>query len=220
MKERAIIFDMDGVIVDSEALWDDIMVEVMQSLGVPFHKGDAEKTRGLRIDEGMAEWYEKYPWEGETIADVANRITDRVTEAMLKNSKAMPGALDAIRAAKETGYKLAIASSAAQRVIEAVVERFEIEGMDFLYSAEHEKKGKPAPDVYLTTAKKLGVDPTECLAVEDSPNGMKAAKAAGMRSLGVIDSRYVSIDEVAHIADTVETSLVGFTKEKFESLFS
>lgn len=221
MKDKAIIFDMDGVIVDSEGIWDEAMVDVFQSLGLPFKEGDAAETRGLRMDEVVAYWHKKHPWDGASQQDANDMIYERVIQLTREKAAAMPGALDAIVAAHATGAHVAIASSAAQRLIDAVVERFDLKRfMEITHSAEHEAHGKPAPDVYLAVAEKLGVDPANCLAIEDSPNGMRAGKAAGMTVVGVPDPRFTTVEEVQDIAGIIETSLVPFTKERFESLLA
>ncbi len=218
MKNKAIIFDMDGVIINSELLWDTAMTEVMQRTGIVFGKGDAAKTRGLRTDEAVQYWYDIAPWDGVSVHSLAVDICARMIPLIEQEGEAMPGAISAIHAAAQTDALLAIASSSSDAIIQAVVERLNITNIQCLVSAQHEKRGKPAPDVYLTAAKRLGVAPEDCIAIEDSKNGMKSARAAGMKVIGIPDSRFTTVEEVIGLADVVETSLEGFTKERFESL--
>ena len=127
----------------------------------------------------------------------------------------MPGVHHACAIVQRMGYATAVASSSPDVIINAMVERLKLDGLDVLYSAEHEERGKPAPDVYLTTARLLDMEPARCLAFEDSKNGVLSAKAAGMACIAVIDSRYTAPDDVA-AADRVLRSLEEVTEKMVE----
>ncbi len=122
-----------------------------------------------------------------TDAEVAGMIIDRVIAHVKAEGQPMPGVTAAIARFGRCGLRLAIASSSPRRLIDAVCDRLGLDGIDVRCSAMDEARGKPAPDVYLTAARRLGVAAADCLALEDSPNGVASAKAAGMRCVAVPD---------------------------------
>ena len=126
------------------------------------------------------------PWEGATHAEVGTRIVERMVELVRERATAMDGVDDALAFVRAKRVPVALASSSPMPLIASVVEKLELD-FDELVSAEDEEHGKPHPAVYLTTARRLGVEPTACLAIEDSLNGVIAAKAARMRVLAVPD---------------------------------
>lgn len=181
MQMKAVVFDMDGVLIDSEPLWREVEVEVLGALGVPITEPDCAATQGLRIDEAVQWWHARHPFE-ESIEVVAAAIVHGVAEGIRKQGEPLPGALEAIRAVRDVPH--AIATSSPWPIIEAVVERLGL-NVAIVCSAEDESAGKPDPAVYLTAARRLGVRPEDCIAVEDSRAGVKSAKAAGMRVVAV-----------------------------------
>ncbi|PIY92724.1 MAG: 2-deoxyglucose-6-phosphatase [Candidatus Magasanikbacteria bacterium CG_4_9_14_0_2_um_filter_42_11] len=215
----AIIFDMDGVLIDSEPIWKDAGIELFTRLGVPMTRERMAETMGMRCDEVVALRYASNPWEGMTVGEASDELIRLVVEKTKALGQALPGALSAIRIAQDMGVKTAIASSSPMVLIEAVIEHLGIGGFDSLHSAFSEKRGKPAPDVYLATAKALDILPEHCIVIEDSLNGMKAAKAAGMTCIGIPDARYFSHEQVSGVADHIFDSLESCTREQFVSLF-
>ncbi|MHB8717279.1 MAG: hexitol phosphatase HxpB [Candidatus Dormibacteria bacterium] len=186
---RAVIFDMDGVLIDTEPVWREVEIEVFARVGLHLTEDDCRSTMGLRVDEVVGAWYGRHPWTGPTCAEVANAIVDGVVATVRLRGEAMPGVAGAFAAVRSLGLHCAVASSSSMRLIEAVMERLELNGaVDVVRSAEHEAAGKPAPDVYLSTARELGVAPQSCLAVEDSVNGWLSATAAGMPCVVVPDA--------------------------------
>jgi sugar-phosphatase len=185
---QAVIFDMDGVLIDSEPLWQDVEVEVFSALGVPITRERCKETMGFRVNEAVAHWHGQYPWEGPTIDEVATQIVDGLITAVRERGQAMPGAQEAVVFCRQRVERLAICTSSYYRVIDAVLERCGLAGaFAVVHSAQDEARGKPDPAVYLSTAAKLGVAPERCLAIEDSPNGVLSAKDAGMACLAVPD---------------------------------
>lgn len=181
-----LVFDMDGVLIDSEPLWRRVETECFSELGLEIEEADCAATMGMRMDEAVAWWFERQPWRGPSVSEVARRIETRMLGKIRSDGRPMVGTLDALKAARDRGWRLALASSSARELIETVLECFSIRGaFEVVHSAEEEKRGKPAPDVYLTTARLLGVDPTDCIAIEDSANGVTSALAAGMRCVAV-----------------------------------
>jgi sugar-phosphatase len=182
----AIVFDMDGVLIDSEPLWRRAEIACFAEVGVRLEESDCVETQGLRIDEVVEWWHERRPWSGMPKAALAERIVDRVAALIRAEGAPMRGSDDAIAAAAGMGCRLALASSSPKRLIRTVVTRFGWgDAFDALCSAEDEAHGKPAPDVYRTTLEMLGVAPHEALAIEDSINGIRAARAAGLRCVAV-----------------------------------
>ena len=174
---RAAIFDMDGLIVDSEPLWRRTEVAVFGEVGLVLTEAMCEATTGLRIDEVALHWFRRSPWEGPSPHALAERIVDRMIEGA--DTAMQPGVASALDACAEAGLRLAVASSSPLRLIDATLSRLGLrERFELVVSAESERFGKPHPAVFLNTAEQLGVAPTECLVLEDSLNGVLAAKAA------------------------------------------
>ncbi len=206
----AVVFDLDGVLVDSEPFWRQAEIEVFAEVGVVLTEADARQTMGLRIDDAVRHWFERRPWSGPGPGDVERAVTARVAELVGASGEPMPGAVGALRRCGDLGLPVAVCSGSYAVVIEAALDRLGVAGLvDVWHSAEWEPLGKPHPGAYLTTAAKLGVDPTACLAVEDSFNGAIAAKAARMRVVvvpepttassprwGFCDARIASLDEL------------------------
>ena len=181
---EAVIFDMDGVLIDSEPLWRKAEIKVFRKVGIHLTEEHCLETLGLRTDELVQYWHQKHPWKNLSLQEVAADIEQTVKELILSEGRPMNGYLEALRFFKQKGYKTGLASSSTMELITTVLTKLEITGMfDVVHSAEHEKFGKPHPGVYLSTAAKLGVKPENCLAIEDSLNGLKSAKAAGMKTL-------------------------------------
>lgn len=183
---RAAIFDLDGLLVDSEPLWRRVEIQVFGRVGVHLTEADCIETTGLRIDEVAAHWYARRPWSGPTPRAIAERIVDEMVRRAPGEAAQKPGVRSAIDTCAAAGLRLAVASSSPERLIHAVLgglgvaERFEA-----VVSAEREAYGKPHPAVFLATTARLGVAPTECLVLEDSLHGLVAAKAARMTCIVV-----------------------------------
>ncbi len=207
---KAVIFDMDGVIADTEPLWQTAELEVFQTVGIKLTTEMLLSTMGLRCDEVVAKWFAVQPWEGKSQEAVHDEIVNRVIELVYEQAVIFPGVEGVISQVKAAGLKLALASSSPMRLIEAMTTHFGIkEEFEFLHSAEYENFGKPHPAVYLHTAKQLGVPPENCLAIEDSFNGMLSAKAGKMRCLLVPALEHRN-DLRWAIADQVLDSLAEF----------
>ena len=208
----AVIFDMDGVLIDSEPLWRIAEVEGVAAAGVWISEKDAEATTGLRTDEVVEYWFARYPWTDPSKKEIEARIISRLIALVRERGEPKPGAYEAL-ALLEGRYPLAVASSSASEIIAAVLETMGI-GRYFAVtqSAEHEPFGKPHPGVYIETARRLGVEPWRCLAIEDSPNGVIAAKAARMRCIAVPDPALAD-DRRFAAADLILPSLAEFRLE-------
>jgi mannitol-1-/sugar-/sorbitol-6-/2-deoxyglucose-6-phosphatase len=206
----AIIFDMDGLLVDSEPLWRIAEIETLTAVGVPITEEDAVQTTGLRTDEVVELWYSRYPWSDPPKKAIEARIITRLIALTRERGKLMPDVREALQAVSEAGYPLAIASSSSSEIITAVLDTFDIAAyFQVVQSAEHEQYGKPHPGVYIEAARRLNVAPWRCLAFEDSPNGVIAAKAARMRCIAVPDPALQN-DRRLQAADLVLPSLSQF----------
>ncbi|QYJ71884.1 hexitol phosphatase HxpB [Shewanella sp. FJAT-51649] len=183
---QAVIFDMDGVLIDSEPLWQRVEYEVLSALGVPVTIETIQQTTGLRIDQCVDYWYHKAPWTDYDNAKVSKAIVDKVAEEILITGEAMQGVQQAIEYCQAKGLKIGLATSSFYTIIEAVLSKLSLSDKFMaVQSAEGLTYGKPHPEVYLNCAAALGVDPRYCLAIEDSFNGLIAARAANMQTVAI-----------------------------------
>ncbi|AUD07108.1 hexitol phosphatase HxpB [Spirosoma pollinicola] len=220
---NAAIFDMDGLLVDSEPHWRAMERVVFATVGLHLTDDECKQTTGLPIPEVIRYWFERAPWTeeaaaGKTQQDLADAITDGVHERIATLAEPMPGALETLQFFASRGIPTAIASASPMSLIEVVVDRLGIRDMLTLWhSATLEARNKPAPDVYLGTARKLGVLPANCITFEDSGNGLKSAYAAGMLTVAV-PAEFEYGDPKFAIADHVIPSLTAFSVEIFDTL--
>jgi len=181
-KYEAVIFDMDGVLTDSEPLWKIAMEEAFHSVGCMITKKDFQKTVGLRIDEVVEFWYNQVGWDGLSAKEVEELIIQKMVQLIQENGTPLVGVIDTISFLKSQGKKIGLATSSYNVLIDTVLQTLDIrEEFDFVHSAEDEEYGKPHPAVYLTVAKSLNVDPSKCIVIEDSFNGIVSAMAAQMK---------------------------------------
>jgi len=203
----AAIFDMDGLLIDSEPHWQDAEIAVYRPWGVPVDRELCRATAGRRIDEVLALWHARFDWTGPPVAEMAERVLADVTQRILADGQALPGVHATLGRLREAGLKLAIASSSPDALIDAVVARLGLGGfLDATHSAMHEQRSKPDPAVFLTAARKLGVDPSRCLVFEDAPAGIAAGRAAGMTVIAV-PSVFAADDPGIRAAEYVRASL-------------
>ena len=214
---RACVFDMDGVLIDTEPVWRRVEQEIFARVGVELSDDQLLETWGMRITDVVDHWYQSRRWDGVRPQAVRKAIVDGVITHVRKHGIPAPGALEAVETARAEGMKVAIASSSTRKLIDAVVKRLGLaKSVDALLTADDDKNGKPAPDVYLRAAAELEVDPRECVAIEDSPVGVRSAKAAQMVCIALLTH---SID-AADLADADLTilSLRDFTPALLERL--
>lgn len=213
---KAVIFDMDGVLIDSEPLWKIAEIEGFAKVGINLTNIDCEETVGLRMDEVVKMWYDRVGWENKTLKEVEEDVIDLLIHQIKLNGKALTGVNELLRLLKSEGYKIGLATSSAMRIVEVVVDKLEIRSyFDVLHSAEFEDYGKPHPAVFLTTAAKLGVKAIDCLVIEDSLNGVIAAKAARMKVIAVPEKSH-DYDKRLIIADKILPSLNGFKLDELD----
>ena len=208
----AAIFDMDGLLVDSEPLWDQAELDVIASLGVDIsRRHELPDTLGLRIDMVVDLWFAQQPWNGPSRQEVTERIITRAIALVEETKPLLPGVREAVALCKSQGIKVGLASASPLHMLEKVLTMFDLrDDFDALASAEKLPYSKPHPHVYLDCAAKLGIDPLNCVALEDSVNGMIASKAARMRSI-VVPAHENQDDPRFVLADVKLTSLTELT---------
>ncbi|USH03947.1 hexitol phosphatase HxpB [Grimontia kaedaensis] len=192
---QAAIFDMDGLLVDSEPFWQDAELTVFQSLGVKITRQDTIDTTGIRIDQIVKHYYNTQGWEGPSCDEVCDMILDKVIELVSIHKPMKPGVMHALTLCKEANLRIALASSSPMKLINASLEALGIASwFEQCHSAEHLKYGKPHPEVYLNAAESLRIAPQNCIALEDSFTGLLAAKAAQMRAIVVPEHKVAAQD--------------------------
>jgi sugar-phosphatase len=179
---QAVIFDMDGVLIDSEPLWKIAMEEVFHAIGSKLTKQDFQKTVGLRLDEVIHFWFHHEGWKNCTPQDIEAAIVAKMCDLILETGCPLPGVLATLEFIKSQGVKIGLATSSYGILIETVLTQLNIHSyFDFTHSAENEAYGKPHPAVYLSVANYFKVEPSKCLVIEDSLNGIISGKAAKMK---------------------------------------
>jgi HAD superfamily hydrolase (TIGR01509 family) len=178
----AVIFDMDGVLIDSEPLWKIAMEFVFGQYGSTLTHQDFQKTVGLRLDEVIAFWNAHENWGLSDLKKVENQIIDKLISLIKMQPLPLLGVLEILAFLKLQNKKIGLATSSSQRLITTVLDALQIHHFfDFAYSAEYEPFGKPHPGVYIKVAQELGVPTQKCLVIEDSFNGVLAGLAAKMK---------------------------------------
>lgn len=213
MRIVAAIFDMDGLLIDSEPFWQAAEVAVLGAAGVPLTPEMCFKTVGLRVEEAVAYWRERYPWDGPDTQQLADEIVRRVSELVAQHGEPQSGAPEAVELLHGRGLPLAVATSSRLALAETVLDKLEIRRFfGAVCCAQPPLRSKPHPDVYLAAASELNVDPTQCLAFEDSGAGVISAKAAGMTVVAVPFHGWRDDDRLRQ-ADVSLDSLSQFTVE-------
>ncbi len=214
---------MDGLLVDSEPHWRIMEREVFDTVGLYLTDEQCKQTTGLPILDVVRYWFVRAPWSSEAAGGrsheaLADAITEGVHERIAHLAEPMPGAIDTLNFFVSRGIPTAIASASPMSLIEVVVKRLGIgDSLTLWHSATLEARNKPAPDVYLGTARKLNILPANCLAFEDSGNGLKSAHAAGMRTVAV-PGAFEYDDPKFEIASVKLPALTAFSSDTFEAL--
>jgi HAD superfamily hydrolase (TIGR01509 family) len=199
----AVVFDMDGVLVDTEHLWDEVREELTEEWGGRYTPEAQEAMMGM----SSVEW-SRYLHETVGLRESPEVINAEVVRRMLARYEVdlpvVPGAVESVTQIAEQGLRLALASSSNRELIDAVLNRLDLTALFHVtVSSEEVPRGKPAPDVYLEAARRLGVEPARCAAVEDSASGIRAAYAAGMRVIAYPNRHYRPADDALSLAEVV-----------------
>ncbi|WP_369640219.1 HAD family hydrolase [Nocardia sp. JMUB6875] len=213
MPIAAIVFDMDGVLIDTEPIWEEVRREYIAELDGRWLPDTQDRFMGMSTAE-WSEYTSKDLLGGRRTPDeVAEDVISRMAARYAEHLPLMPDAVDTVRRLS-ADYTLGLASSSPRRLIDVVLDHM---GVTQLFAAtvstEEVERGKPAPDGYLEAAARLGIDPGLCVAIEDSSNGLRAAHAAGMTVMAVPHPKYPPAADAIALASAVADSLKDVTPE-------
>jgi sugar-phosphatase len=212
MELNTVIFDMDGLLIDSEPLWNEAAAEVFSSYGRKLTDEEYATTTGLRTSEFVAWWLKDYNFDNTELERAGKRIIELVIEKVKAKPKALPGVHYIINFFTERKFKIGLATSSPVQLVDTVAELLGITPyLQAVSSAEALEYGKPHPQVYLNCAAQLNSSPLECICFEDSFNGMIAAKAARMKCV-VVPVQTQLKDNKWSAADLKLSSLQNFSE--------
>jgi HAD superfamily hydrolase (TIGR01509 family) len=215
---EAVVFDCDGVLIDSEPVWERVRRKFVADHGGHWPADAQDRMMGMSTAEWSAYISEDFGLRRLSPRQVADMIIEAMTAEYETHLPLLPGAVDAVRTLS-AHWPLAIASSAPKSLIEAVLDASALrEAFRAAVSSEEVARGKPAPDVYLEAAKRLGISPTACAAIEDSSNGLRSAAAAGMTVIAVPRPEYPPAEDAREKAQVVLASLTSLTPATINSL--
>jgi HAD superfamily hydrolase (TIGR01509 family) len=208
----AVVFDLDGVIVDSEQVWDEVRVAYVRESGRPFPERATRDMMGMSSPEWSRYLSEKLGVPG-TPEEINAAVVSRMLDRYAHGPPFIDGAVDAVRRIAER-WPVAVASSSNRELIDVVLAEAGLDSLGRVsVSSEEVARGKPAPDVYLEALRRLGVEPSRAVAVEDSHNGIRSAKSAGMRVIAIPNPHFPPDEEALALADVVLDSIRELTVE-------
>lgn len=211
---KAVIFDMDGVLIESESLWRKAMIQGFKEVNMDLSEADCRKTMGLRIGEVIEIWLKHFNYSHLPATAIEARIIALLLELIEKQGEFIPGIPQLLSFCNEKKIKTGIATSSSNLLMNAVIKKLQLESQfDATLSAEHMTYGKPHPEVFLACASKMNIPPQYCLVIEDSFNGAVAAKAAQMKVIAVPDDDHIHVKGFAvadYRAKNMEEVLVIF----------
>lgn len=207
---EAVIYDMDGILIDSEPLWRRAMIEGFTGIGIPFTEDDCRVTTGMRFVEVVQFWFNRHSHTGISVGEFNNRVIERLQALIMAEGAPMAGVMDSIAFFRQRGLKLALGTSSSHGLIDTVLAKLQLKGLfEAVCSAEHLAYGKPHPEIFLHCAAQLQVLPQHCMVIEDSVNGVIAAKAALMKAVAIPEKENFDNPKYA-IADHKFGSLSDF----------
>ncbi|MCT4601818.1 MAG: hexitol phosphatase HxpB [Marinifilum sp.] len=215
---KAVIFDMDGLLINSEPFWQESENLVFNALGIVTNKELFEIFMGKRIDEVVDAMWEIQNWNHKSKAEVVDDIVNNVIKLVNEKGEALSGVYKILESLQKSSLKVGLASSSKMKIIEAVLNKLNIrEYFEVVHSAEFEEYGKPHPQIFISTAQMLGVNPNECLVFEDSLNGVISALAANMKCYAIPESGALNLNKFI-IANKILNSLDEFNLNDLKSL--
>ena len=213
----AVVFDLDGVIVDSEQVWDAVREQYTRESGGTYSESATRDMMGMSSLEWSRYMHEVLGVPG-TPEEINAAVVARMLQRYGEELPLIPGAVEAVRRCAER-WPLAIASSSNPELIDVVLDEAGLRDViSVAVSSQEVARGKPAPDVYLEAARRLGVDPRRCAAVEDSHNGILSAKAAGMRVIAIPNPHFPPAADALADADVVLRSIEELTPDVIDGL--
>jgi HAD superfamily hydrolase (TIGR01509 family) len=212
---EAVIFDLDGVLIDSESVWDAARRDVVAESGGAWSDSATRAMQGMSSPEWSRYLHDELGVSLEP-DEISRQVVERVLAAYEREVPLLPGAVEAVRRLAGR-WPLALASSANRPVIDAVLRSAGLtECFSATVSGDEVARGKPSPDVYLAAAGKLGVEPGKAAAVEDSTNGLRSAAAAGMLVIAVPNREFPPTEDALALAELVLGSVGELTVESIE----
>jgi HAD superfamily hydrolase (TIGR01509 family) len=212
---EAVVFDLDGVLLDSEQVWDEAREQLAKERGGRWHDQAQKDMMGMSSTEWSRYMHERIGLP-ESPEEINREVVERLSASYREHLPALPGAKEAVERLAAR-WRLGLASSSNRELIDLALELLGVKQLfAATVSSEEVARGKPAPDVYLEAARRLGVEPAHAAAVEDSNNGILAAKAAGMRVLAIPNRHFPPGEEALAHADLVLDSLAELTTEAVE----
>lgn len=206
---QLVIFDMDGLLIDSEPYWKIAEKEVFGKLGLNLTDVLLRQVMGFRLSEVVKHWYHYQPWPNPNFEQTERDILNCVKQLIQQHANAMPGVYEVLTHCKNKNYKIALASSSAMELIDVVIDKLNIRHyFDVVWSAQYEEYGKPHPAIFLSVAKQLNIEPKHCVVFEDAINGVIAAKAARMYCIAIPEEVSYNDPRFA-IADVKTQSLLN-----------
>jgi HAD superfamily hydrolase (TIGR01509 family) len=220
MKTTTAIFDMDGLLIDSEPLWYEAAQECLGKFGMIIGEEQYVETTGLRTKEFLQYWFGVFEISHDYISTTEKEITDLVITKVMDGGTMMDGVLEVMELVKQSSLKVGLASSSPLALIKAVLDKTNMhQYFSAICSAEFLPFGKPNPQVFINCAIELGSAPAACICFEDSFNGMIAAKAARMKCI-VVPHPDQYHQERWNIADLRLNSLRSLTPQSFNALLT
>ncbi|GIF17681.1 HAD superfamily hydrolase (TIGR01509 family) [Actinoplanes tereljensis] len=214
---NAVVFDLDGVIIDSEEVWEEVRRDYVASYGREFLPDSQDRMMGMSTPEWSTHLAEEVGVP-RTPTEVADDVLSRMAEKYKNDLPLIPGSVDSVRRIGER-YPIALASSSARILIDQVLATAGLsEAFQVTLSTEEVPRGKPHPDVYLAAAEKLGFAPETCAAVEDSSNGLRSAGRAGLAVVAVPHGVYPPAADALALASLVVSDLGELTVEAIDRL--
>jgi HAD superfamily hydrolase (TIGR01509 family) len=214
MTLQAVLWDMDGTLVDSEKVWAEVQIELLGSLGAIWTMEDCVQLVGSHLSDALKVWMARIPAGAITAEELARRMFTDVVAGLKKDVEFRPGALDLLQALRKEDVPCALVSASYRVMIDAVLGHLPADPFDVIVAGDEVTNGKPHPEAYLTAARQLGVDPTRCVVIEDSNTGVEAGTAAGAYVVAV--PQWVTIPEAPR--RLVVDSLEPLTPESLRNL--
>jgi HAD superfamily hydrolase (TIGR01509 family) len=215
---EAVVFDMDGVLIDSEPVWERVRRRFVADYGGRWADDTQERLMGMSTAEWSAYLASDLGITGLTPRQVAERVINAMAEEYSRHLPLLPGAIGAVRALAAR-WPLAVASSSPRSLISTVLAAADLEAaFAAIVSSEEVPRGKPAPDVYLAAADRLAAAPTACAGIEDSSNGLRAAVAAGLTVIAIPRPEYPPAADALAAARLILPSLTVLTPATIEGL--
>jgi HAD superfamily hydrolase (TIGR01509 family) len=216
MTLQAVLWDMDGTLVDSEPVWARVQIDLLTSLGATWTVEDAMRLVGSDLADAVQVWMGALPDGAISAEALADRMFGEVVRSLKDDVVLRPGALELLQALNAAGVPCALVSASYRVMIDAVLSHLGPDLFDVVVAGDEVRNGKPHPEPYLTAAQELGVDAADCVVIEDSPGGTASGTAAGAFVVAV--PQWVTIPEAPR--RLVLESLAGVTPDMLQELLA